>query len=251
MPLEKTDAIVLRTVPWSETSLVVTLWTEGFGKISAIAKGARRLKSPFESALDLLSRSSVVFLAKTGDSLDLLTEAKLQRRFRSAGRGLLPLYCGFHAVELTHVLTEHHQPIPGWMDWLSRTLTALDDGACESSVTLQFELHALQMLGLLPSLTQCVGCGTPIDLDRPTVALTTSGGGVACPTCSPIHRNVLRIQTQTVRVLQRASEASLNDLEFSIPAPVRSETRFVMEHILNPLSDRRLRLLPFLEELKR
>jgi hypothetical protein len=51
--------------------------------------------------------------------------------------------------------------------------------------------------------------------------------------------------------LQRASEASLNDLEFSIPAPVRSETRFVMEHILNTLSDRRLRLLPFLEELKR
>jgi DNA repair protein RecO (recombination protein O) len=83
---------------------VVTLWTEGFGKISAIAKGARRLKSPFESALDLLSRSSVVFLTKTGDTLDLLTEAKLQRRFRSAQRGLLPLYCGFHAVELTNVL---------------------------------------------------------------------------------------------------------------------------------------------------
>ncbi|MFN6130604.1 MAG: DNA repair protein RecO [Planctomycetota bacterium] len=251
MSLEKTDAIVLRTVPWSETSLVVTLWTEGFGKISAIAKGARRLKSPFESALDLLSRSSVVFLAKTGDTLDLLTEAKLQRRFRSASRGLLPLYCGFHAVELTHVLTEHHQPIPGWMDWLSQTLTALDEGECASTATLRFELHALRMLGLLPSLVQCVGCGSPIDRDRPTVALTTSGGGVACPACSPVHRNVLRIQTQTVRILQRASEASLNDLEFSIPAPARSETRFVMEHILNQLSDRRLRLLPFLEELKR
>jgi DNA repair protein RecO (recombination protein O) len=251
MALEKTDAIVLRTVPWSETSLVVTLWTEGFGKISAIAKGARRLKSPFESALDLLSRSSVVFLAKTGDTLDLLTEAKLQRRFRSAQRGLLPLYCGFHAVELTNVLTEHHQPIPGWMDWLSRTLTALDEGHCASSVTLRFELHALRMLGLLPSWTQCVGCGVSIDRDRPTVALTTSGGGVACPTCSPTHRNVLRIQTPTVLALQTASETSLSDLEFSIPIKTRVETRFVMEHILNQVSDRRLRLLPFLEDLKR
>ena len=251
MPLEKTDAIVLRAVPWSETSLVVTLWTEGFGKISAIAKGARRLKSPFESALDLLSQSSVVFLAKTGDTLDLLTEAKLQRRFRSAQRGLLPLYCGFHAVELTNVLTEHHQPILGWMEWLSLTLTALDEGECASSATLRFELQALRMLGLLPSLAQCVGCGDPIDMDRPTVALTTSGGGVACPACSPVQRNVLRITTETVRVLQRASEASLNDIEFSIQETAKSETRFVMEHILNQVSERRLRLLPFLEELKR
>ncbi|MFN5395348.1 MAG: DNA repair protein RecO, partial [Planctomycetota bacterium] len=46
MSLEKTDAIVLKTVEWSETSLVVTLFTKDFGKISAIAKGARRLKSP-------------------------------------------------------------------------------------------------------------------------------------------------------------------------------------------------------------
>jgi DNA repair protein RecO (recombination protein O) len=251
MPLEKTDAIVLRTVPWSETSLVVTLWTEGFGKISAIAKGARRLKSPFESALDLLSRSSVVFLAKTGDALDLLTEAKLQRRFRSAQRGLLPLYCGFHAVELTNAMTENHQPIMGWMDWLSRTLTALDEGECPSSVTLRFELQALRMLGLLPSLAQCVGCGSLVDLSRPTVAFTTSGGGVACPACSPVHRNILRVQTQTVRILQSASEASLNDSEFSIPARARSETRFVMEHLLNQVCERRLRLLPFLEELKR
>ncbi|MFM7928683.1 MAG: DNA repair protein RecO, partial [Pirellula sp.] len=83
MSLEKTDAIVLKTVEWSETSLVVTLFTRDFGKISAIAKGARRLKSPFESALDLLSLSSVVFLKKSGESLDLLTEAKLLRRFRS------------------------------------------------------------------------------------------------------------------------------------------------------------------------
>ncbi|MCU0707871.1 MAG: DNA repair protein RecO [Pirellula sp.] len=251
MPLEKTDAIVLRSVPWSETSLVVTLWTREFGKISAIAKGARRLKSPFESALDLLSLSSVVFLAKTGDTLDLLFEAKLQRRFRSAQRGLLPLYCGFHVAELTNGFTEPHQPIPGWMDWLTHTLQALDDGCCPATTTLRFELHALRMLGLSPSWSQCVGCGESVDLDRPTVALTTSGGGVACPACSPLQRNVLRIQTNTVLVLQKASDSALNDLEFSIPEEARSETRFVMEHLLGFITERRLRLLPFLEELKR
>ena len=88
MSSEKATAIVIRTVEFSETSLVVTLFTREFGKIGALAKGARRLKGPFESALDLLALCRIVFLHKSSDALDLLTEAKLLRRFRPAGRNL-------------------------------------------------------------------------------------------------------------------------------------------------------------------
>ena len=86
MSSEKTLAIVIRVVEFSETSCVVTLFTRDFGKIGALAKGARRLKSPFESALDLLAVCRIVFLHKSSDALDLLTEAKLERRFRLANR---------------------------------------------------------------------------------------------------------------------------------------------------------------------
>ena len=55
MSSEKASAIVIRAVEFSETSLVVTLFTREFGKLGALAKGARRLKGPFESALDLLA----------------------------------------------------------------------------------------------------------------------------------------------------------------------------------------------------
>ena len=82
MPAEQATALVLRTVDFSESSLVVTLFTREFGKIGALAKGARRLKGPFESALDLLALCRIVFLRKSSDALDLLTEAKLERRFR-------------------------------------------------------------------------------------------------------------------------------------------------------------------------
>ena len=53
-----------------------------------LAKGARRPKGPFESALDLLSLCRIVFLRKSSDALDLLTEARLERRFRVVGRDL-------------------------------------------------------------------------------------------------------------------------------------------------------------------
>ena len=62
MAAEKTLAIVVRAYDFSETSRVVTLFTEEFGKITALAKGCKRPKSPFESALDVLTLSRIVFL---------------------------------------------------------------------------------------------------------------------------------------------------------------------------------------------
>ncbi|MFM2218869.1 MAG: repair protein RecO [Planctomycetota bacterium] len=262
MSFEKCQAVVLRTVEWSETSLIVTLFTDSFGKIGAIAKGAKRLKSPFESALDLLSRSSVVFMMKSGDSLDLLLEAKLQRRFRGVQAGLLPLYCGYYAGELINALTENHQPIPGMLDSLSRTLEQLETGNHPAETILNFELDTIRRLGHLPSWQWCVACGEAIENDRPTVAFSTAGGGVVCPQCVPMHRQILRIQGKTLQILMECSHrAECSDgeqmvrestgLSTSTPPNVRSEIRTVMESILQYHADRRLRMLEYLEDLKR
>ena len=94
MSSEKSWAVVIRVVDFSESSCIVTLFTEGFGKISALAKGARRPKGPFEAAIDLLAVCRVVFLHKSSEALDLLTEAKLERRFRAASKSLSRLYAG-------------------------------------------------------------------------------------------------------------------------------------------------------------
>jgi len=251
MSLEKSDAIVLRSVEWSETSLVVTLLTRSFGKISAIARGARRLKSPFESALDLLSNSSVVFLMKSGDTLDLLTEAKLQRRFKSSQIGLLPLYCGYYAADLISALTEHHQPIPGLMELLDQTLIELDAGQCPASVTLRFELHTIKQLGLMPSLDHCIGCGEPMTMTKPSVSFAVLGGGVVCSRCVPMQNRVLRIQEETWKTLKSVMETELHQPLAPLGRTVRSEVRWVMEHVIGHLTDRRLRLMDYLEELKR
>src|SRR5437773_241187 len=102
MPAEKALALVIRVVDFSETSTVLTIFTREFGKVRAIAKGSRRPKGPFESALDLLCLCRIVFLAKSSDALDLVTEAKLERRFRPAGRDVSRLYAGYYVAELLH-----------------------------------------------------------------------------------------------------------------------------------------------------
>src|SRR5262249_7140061 len=82
MSSEKSAAIVIRQVDFSESSRVVTMFTREFGKVAVLAKGAKRLKGPFEAALDLLAVCDVVFIRKSTSGLDILTEARLQTRFR-------------------------------------------------------------------------------------------------------------------------------------------------------------------------
>ena len=162
MSTEKANAIVIRTVDFMESSLVVTLFTREFGKIGALAKGAKRLKGPFESALDLLALCRIVFLHKTSEALDLLTEAKLLRRFRPHGRDLLALYAGYYVAELLHELTDENDPHPELFDLADETLAALAAGEPAARRVIRFELGTLRILGHMPALENCAECARPL-----------------------------------------------------------------------------------------
>src|SRR6476661_2802801 len=110
--MEKSTAIVIRQADFSESSRVVTLFTRGFGKVAALAKGAKRLKGPFEAALDLLATCEIVFIRKSSSGLDILTEAQLQRRFKPRPGNLGNLYGGYYIAELLDALNEEYDPHP-------------------------------------------------------------------------------------------------------------------------------------------
>src|SRR5581483_2291538 len=124
MASAKATAIVLKTTDWSESSRIATFWTREFGKVRALAKGGRRLKSSFESALDLLTVCDIVFLRKSSGSLDLLTEARVIQRFPRLRADLQALYAGYYVAELLADWTEDYDPHPILFD---EALAALED----------------------------------------------------------------------------------------------------------------------------
>jgi DNA repair protein RecO (recombination protein O) len=204
MPAEKTSAIVLRIVDFSESSCVVTLYTEDFGKVSALAKGARRLRSPFEGAIDLLSICRIVFLRKSVDLLDLMTEARLVRRFRSASTHLPRLYAAMYVIEIVAALTDHAEPQPAIYHAMVNTITAIDSGEPIHTCLLQFEVQLLNELGHLPALHDCVDCGRKIDAGKGagSVAFGMSAGGVYCDACRVGKRSVVKLHRQSLEWLR-------------------------------------------------
>jgi DNA repair protein RecO (recombination protein O) len=241
MASEKTRAIVLRVIEFSETSCVVTLFTEDFGKIGALAKGARRPKSAFEGALDLLALVRIVFLHKSSDALDLLTEAKLERRFRSSQRDLARLYAGYYVAELLAELTDAGDPHRGLFTAADETLLALDSDAPLAETVLQFELAALRLLGHAPSLDQCVVCGQPVSA-KGRVAFGMTSGGVLCGECRGGRRGVVSVTSGVIAALRAVEEESA----FQLDPAVRGELRGVMTNYLAHLVGHRLRMSEYL-----
>ncbi len=205
MPSEKATAIVLRTVEFSETSLVVTFFTREFGKIGALAKGARRLKNPFESALDVLCLCRIVFLHKSSEALDLVTEAKLLRRFRPGTRSLAGLYAAYYVAELLGELTDENDPHPELFDLADETLAALADGEAVARRLVRFELGALRVAGHEPVLDRCAECGEPLAAQG-RIAFGALQGGVLCTACRPGKAQVVAVDAGVLRTMAQLAD---------------------------------------------
>lgn len=250
MPAARSTALVLRSVDVFETSSVVTLFTREMGKISGLAKGARRLKSPFQGGLDLLGVSDIVWLHKASEALDLITEAAPVERFASLRRDLAALYAGYYVAELLTDLTDFHDPHPKLFDAAVVTLRHLGEPALRSRRVFRFELACLRELGLMPALDVCAHCGTAVEAggNVGAVAFGLATGGVLCPACRPGQPHVATLSGRTLDALRALASpgGAWRELD-PAPAtlgPVRATLGAVISHLLG----HRPRMLPFLGE---
>ena len=244
MPMEKLTGLVVRAIDFSETSRIVTIWTREVGKVRALAKGARRLKSNFESALDLLTVCNIVLLRKTSDSLDLLTEARVQERFPLLRQDLHALYAGYYLAELLGDWTEDHDPHPPAYDAALEALRELGrPGVVTGACLAHFELVLLRELGYGPALTNCADCGT--ELTARGLAFSAAGGGALCPPCQAAQRERRPLAPATWQALRLLDQPGDGWRQVQDPA-VRADVRQLLSHYVTYLLGRRPRLLPYL-----
>ena len=244
MALEKAHALVIRTTDFSETSRVVTLWTRELGKVRALAKGGRRLRSTFENALDLLTVCDIVVLRKTSGSLDLLTEARVRERFEPLRHDLAALYGAYYVGELLGSWSQEHDPHPALFDAALETLRALGKPeVLKGPCVAHFELVLLRELGYGPALEACAGCAAGLEGGK--LAFSAAGGGVLCPSCQDAHRERRAIVTATWQALRLLAEPSDAWRQVGDVA-VRRDVRTVLDHYITYLLGRKPRLLPYL-----
>lgn len=247
MSTEKTDAIVIRLADFSESSRVVTLLTREFGKVSALAKGAKRLKSAFDGALDLLTECRIVFIKKSGSGLDLLTEAQLVKRFQPSPKSLTHLYGGYYVAELLNVLTEEHDPHPELYAAAVNALASLSSESPPDCAIFQFELTALREIGQLPDFDTCTICQSPIFLGE-RARFWVSASGLICSQCGHSEYEQTEIPAGSIAVIRKLIEGSPTTVErLSISTQQRRDIRKLLTATISAILGRRPKTIKYLQ----
>src|ERR1700761_9010765 len=160
----KTEAIVLRSLRFSEADRILHLYTSDRGRIGAIAKGVRKTKSRFGARLEPLSHVELMLHEGAGE-LQTITGVELLRTHRAAREDQYRLDVGLIGAEAMLRLFGEPEANERAFTALARFLDALDESpvlearAALDPLVLSFQLKLLWLSGYLPHLTGCVECG--------------------------------------------------------------------------------------------
>lgn len=158
MKLLKTRALVLRSRPLGERDRLLTLLTRERGKLSAVAPGARKVKSKLAAGVDYFTCG--VFLLYRGRSLYTVNQLEIETSFAQIRGNIKAYACGMYLCELVAKLVEEGQPVPSIFNLLLKCLSCLNEENVDGEILARFfELKLLSLLGYRPHLTGCLHCG--------------------------------------------------------------------------------------------
>ena len=176
MPSYQTTGIVLSRTNYGEADRILRVLTPDRGKISVIAKGARRIKSRAGGHLELFGEVTL-FLA-TGRNLDVVTQARLKWYPHSLTDNFTRLNLTFLIAQATDRMTEEGPATQGLYWTFLEALHAVDEGASGPLPELWYKLRLLALTGFQPQLSACVICGRRDDTTD--YAFSPEKGGIVC-----------------------------------------------------------------------
>jgi len=151
---ERAHGLILRTRPFTETSLIVNWLTPDLGRISTVAKGARRAKSPFRGKLDLFYEGDFSFQRSRRSELHTLREVVLRETKAALRQELGYLQQASYCATLIEQTTETQTPLPEVYELFRGFIHALTKQPPRPRTVFAFELKLLEILGLAPDLAE-------------------------------------------------------------------------------------------------
>ncbi len=213
----KTEAVVLKSMKYRESSKIVTLYTREFGKVSTIVKGARRAKNPYGASLEPMSCVSVVFYRHDGRELQTLTQCDVVRPLRALTEDLGKMSVGLTIIELVTVVAHDAEKNVPLFNLVIGSLSALNDAKKDPAILLlAFEIHLARILGFQATFDRCISCDRPLSTQRAPedeITFHLGRGGPLCGDCAIAGGQTLLLTRGSLIDLQRiASTERVSDV---------------------------------------
>lgn len=246
MPVYKTEAIVIRRANLGEADRVVTLFTRERGKLSTVAKGARKPRSRFAGRLELFTQLHA--LLAQGRTLDVISQVDVIDPFAALRADLARMGAASFVAEVTDKATPDREAQPAIYTALRQALRMISAGDPEITV-IWYAAQILSLSGYGPVVDRCVVCGKTV---AGSGGFSFSLGGSLCaadrardPEASPASAVALA----AIGFLREASAAALSRI--SLQQRQRAEVEGLLRRYLEYRLEAKLRSPPVIERLNR
>ena len=220
----RTPAIILRRIEHGDYDLIITFMTLEQGKITVIAKHARKSTKRFSGILELFAMLQIVCTKGRG-SMPLLKEASLQKPHFQIRKDIRKTAYASYWTEIVNGWLEEGKTQADLFHLLAHSLDTLDSNSVsDENASIFFQMRFLKTAGLSPNLSECHVCKTGIDgLPGQTFDIDLAGGGIVCSACSGRTSGKRQISKGAVKQLmwmgkgdaKTATRVRLSPLELS------------------------------------
>jgi len=218
MAIDKTPAIILYSRKQGETSKILTMLTEHFGKQEIMAKGSRGVKSKYLGVLEPYNYISIVYYRKETRDIQYLSQADGIERFPSLHQELGKLTLAAIPCEIIYRSERTGHKNPQLFHLLLETLRALEEATSGLKNILRvFYLHFLKISGFEPELSKCLVCENT-SLDK-SYFFELDNGIYSCNDCGILTEYSLKISGKTLEYLRWLSQADIYKVS-SVKIPV-------------------------------
>jgi DNA repair protein RecO (recombination protein O) len=183
VPEHRTPALILRTFDQGESDRLVHLYTEALGRVSAIAKGARRSRRRFPGTLEILTVVNAHLIDRPRSSLARLEGVTLIRSFEPLVSDLGRYAIACELLEILDRFTGEREASPELFRFATGVLEVVGEERPDRLLGLLVLAKTLARLGYRPGLVSCTACGRSLTSRRERVGFAPRHGGAVCRSC--------------------------------------------------------------------
>jgi DNA repair protein RecO (recombination protein O) len=244
----RVEAVVLRHANWGEADRMVTLYTREKGKLRAIAKGARKIRSRKAGHLEPFTHITLQ-LAKTRD-IPIVTQVETIDPYLPLRETLVLTGYASYVMELLDRFTyEEEGGNLSLFRLLTETLARLCSTAETWAVVRFYEMRLLEFLGFRPQLFECANCRAVIEpVDQ---YFSPSAGGIICPKCGNGLPGLWRVSVEALKYMRHFQRSTYNEAaRAKVPAEIQKEVETLMQAYFTYLLERTLNTPGFIKRVK-
>ncbi|MDP1853173.1 MAG: DNA repair protein RecO [Candidatus Omnitrophota bacterium] len=244
MAICKTEAIVIRTFDFRETSIIAEFFTRDFGRLKGILKGIRKDRKKFASTLEPFSLNEIIFYQSRNSELHLVSGCDLEDGFLNVRSDLKKIHLASFLMELVSALFAPEDKNEEAFEVILSSLEDLSSVNDPEKIISIAQIKLLRLSGFKPHFDSCVLCNNDISGEA---KFSSKFGGLLCPKCAYRDSQIHPVLRGTIASIKHIERSGWSDtLRLNLAHPIKAELKNMLDKFLMFHLEKRLKTARFL-----